>query len=273
MAEKLSVAILAKNAEQHIAQCLESVKWADEIIILDGHSTDRTREIARDFGAKLLEKDFEGFPAERQYVMEHATHDWILSLDTDMIVPTELADEIKNLLARVPECDAYLMRCLNHFLGREIRHCSWFDHRFLRFFNRKTGSYKLSDKILDHFQCKGRIGKLEHFLVHHQTESMEQYLQKMTRMFAPLTADEYMAQGVRIRYWNMPWYFCIRPSRIFLYKYFWKLGFLDGIPGLIICVNSAILYFFIFTIIWDRQKGIPNYNLNKYTLNDTEKEA
>ncbi|HOO52483.1 MAG TPA: glycosyltransferase, partial [Alphaproteobacteria bacterium] len=115
MNKKLSVAILAKNAEKHLALCLKSVEWADEIIVLDGHSTDSTRDIATKFGAIVLEKDFEGFPAERQYVIDHAKNDWILSLDTDMIVPSVLADEIQDLLRMGPEYDAYLMRCLNHF--------------------------------------------------------------------------------------------------------------------------------------------------------------
>lgn len=261
---KLSVALLAKNAETHISSCLESVKWADEIVLLDGHSTDRTREIAASFGARVLEKDFESFPAERQYLLERTSHDWILSLDADMIVPVPLAGEIKGLLARGPECDGYLTRCLNHFLGREIRHCSWFDHRFLRFFNKKKGAYNLSDKVLDHFVCAGRVGKLDNYLVHHQTESLEEYLQKETRLFAPYTADEYIARGIRVRWWNTPWYFCARPALTFCHKFFWKRGFLDGVPGFIICLNSAIVYYFVFSIIWDRQKGRPCYRLDRY---------
>ncbi len=267
MKTKLSIALLSKNSESHIANCLNSVKWADEIVVLDGHSSDRTREIAAQFGAKVLEKDFDSFPAQRQYVMEQCGNDWILSLDTDMIVPTTLANEIQALMERGPDCDAYLMRCLNHFLGKEIKHCSWFDFRFLRLFNRKSGSYDLNDKILDSFACRGEIGKLNNFLVHHQTESLEEYLQKMTRLFAPLTADEYISKGIKIRAWNMPWYFTIRPALIFLYKYFWKRGFMDGIPGFIICVNSAILYYLIFTIIWNRQKGKPTYHLEQYDYN------
>lgn len=264
MKTKLSAALIAKNAEEYIAACLQSVTWADEIVLLDGHSTDRTREIAKSYGAKVLEKDFESFPAERQYVLEHTSHDWTLSLDADMIVPGALAEEVQDILARGPDCDAYLIRCLNHFLGREIRHCSWFDHRFLRFFNKKKGAYDLSDKVLDHFKCAGKVGKLDNYLVHHQTESLEEYLQKMTRMFAPYTADEYIRKGLHVRWWNVPWYFFLRTGLIFFYKYIWKRGFLDGLPGLIICLNSAILYYFIFTIIWDRQKGKPHYRLERY---------
>lgn len=266
MNTKLSVAIIAKNAEKHIASCLQSVTWADEIILLDGHSTDSTREIAGQYGARIIEKNFESFPVERQYITDHATHDWILSLDADMIVPSPLAQEIQTLLTNEPECDGYLMRCLNHFLGREIRHCSWFDHRFLRLFNRKKGAYNLSDKVLDHFHCTGRVGKLKNYLVHHQTESLEEYLQKMTRIFTPLTADEYITKGIHVKGWNIPWYFYIRPGLIFFYKYIWKRGFLDGLPGIIICLNSAILYYFIFSVIWDRQKETVDYHLERYLL-------
>lgn len=262
--EKLSVAILAKNAADHMEHCLQSVGWADEIVVIDGHSTDRTREIARAYHAKVYEKDFESFPAERAYALEQTTHDWILSVDTDMIVPPPLAEEIQALLAQGPDCDGYWMRCLNHFLGREIRHCSWFDYRFLRLFNKRKGGYDLSKRVLDQFICTGRTGRLTQYLVHHQTESLEEYLKKMTRQFAPMTAEEYRAMGVRIAWWNVPWYFLLRPWLIFLYKYLWKRGFLDGVPGLVICLNSAIGYYLAFSILWDRQQGTPQYGLERY---------
>jgi glycosyltransferase involved in cell wall biosynthesis len=268
MGEKLSVAMIAKNAEQHIGLCLSSVTWADEIVLLDGYSSDRTREIAETSGAKVIKKDFESFPAERQHVLTHTSNKWVLSLDADMIVPPPLAKEIQNLLAGGPECDGYLMRCLNHFLGREIRHCSWFDHRFLRLFNKQRGSYDLSMKVLDPFICEGKVGKLKNYIVHHQTESLEEYLKKMTRLFAPYTADEYLNKGVRIRWWNIPWYFAFRPALAFAYKYIWKRGFLDGLPGFVICLNSAVLYYFIFSIVWDRQKGEPTYHLERYLTED-----
>ncbi len=264
MGERLSVAILSKNAEAHFELCLRSIAWADEIVVVDGHSTDRTCEIARAYGAKVFQKTFEGFPAERQFAIDHTTHDWVLSLDTDMIVPPALAEEIQHLLKTGARHDAYLLRCLNHFLGREIRHCSWFDHRFLRLFNKRTGAYDLSMRALDHFQCRGSIGRLNAYLVHHQTESLEEYLRKMTRLFAPLTAEEYEVKGVRLAWWNMPWYFVVRPLLAFLHKYVWKRGFLDGTAGFLISLNSAILYYFTFSIIWDRQRGLPRYAFDRY---------
>ena len=267
MPERLSVVILAKNAESHFERCLQSVKWADEIVVVDGHSTDKTCDIARAYGATVYLKTFEGFPAERQFAIDHTTHDWVLSLDTDMIVPPELAAEIQQLLVDGPRRDAYLMRCLNHFVGREIRHCSWFDHRFLRLFNKRTGAYDLSMKVLDHFQCRGSIGRLRGHLIHHQTESLEEYLQKMMRLFAPLTAHEYQVMGVRIAWWNMPWYFVMRPFLTFIHKYIWKLGILDGTAGFVISLNSAILYYAIFIILWDRQRGVPQYDFNRYLPN------
>jgi len=264
MREQLSVAVIAKNAEKHIELCIRSVGWADEIVLLDGHSSDRTCDIALGFGAKVLEKDFESFPAERKYVLQHTSHNWILSLDADMIVPPALAKEIQDLLAKGPECDGYRMRCLNHFLGREIRHCSWFDYRFLRLFDKRKGDYDLSKRVFDQFICTGRVGKLKNYLIHHQTESLEEYMQKMTRLFAPLTADEYHARGVCLRWWNMPWYFGLKPGLVFVHKYVLKRGFLDGVPGFIICLNSAILYYFVFSILWDRQRGKPDYHLERY---------
>ena len=270
MGEKLSVALIGKDAEEYLDRCLSSVQWADEIVFLDGHSSDRTREIAESYDAIIIEKDFESFPIERDYVLKRTSNNWVLSLDVDMIVPPALAKEIQELLAGVPGCDGYLMRCLNHFIGREIRHCSWFDHRFLRLFNKKKGSYDFSKKVLDHYICRGKVGRLKNFLVHHQTESLEVYIQKMSRRYAPFTADEYIKMGVCIKPWNIPWYFLIKPSLVFIYKYIWKRGFLDGLPGFIVCLNSAILYYFIYSIIWDRQKGQPDYNLEQYLPDNSD---
>jgi glycosyltransferase involved in cell wall biosynthesis len=261
---KLSVAIIAKDAAEHIGNCLRSVQWADEIILLDGHSSDETRQIARQFRATVVEKGFESFPLERKHVLAHTTHDWVLSLDADMIVPSGLAREIQDLLTAGPAYDAYLVRCLNHFLGREIRHCSWFDYRFLRLFNKYKGHYDLSKKVLDPWIPTGTVGRLKHFLVHHQAESLEEYLKKITARYAPYTADEYLTMGIRVQRWNWPWFLMIRPVVVFLYKYLWKRGFLDGLPGLIICANSAILYYFTFSILWDRAQGKPQYRMERY---------
>jgi glycosyltransferase involved in cell wall biosynthesis len=229
MREPLSVAVIAKNAEGPLARCLRSVRWADEIVVLDGYSTDGTCDVARNCGAVLLQKGFESFPAERAHVLQHTSHNWVLSLDADMIVPPELAQEIQGLLRSEPPCDGYRMRCLNHFLGRAIRHCSWFDYRFLRLFDKRKGFYDQRTKVLDPFTCTGTIGKLKHYLVHHQTECLEEYLQKMTRLFAPLTAEEYHEKGVRIHWWNMPWYFGCKPFAVFIYKYLCRGGVLDAV--------------------------------------------
>jgi glycosyltransferase involved in cell wall biosynthesis len=268
VAEKLSVALLAKDAAGPLDRCLRSVAWADEIVVLDGGSTDGTQDVARRHGARLLTKAFESFPIERQYLLDRVTHDWVLSLDADMLVPPALAREIQALMAAGPACDAYLMRCLNHFLGREIRHCSWFDHRFLRLFDRRRGRYDLTLRVLDPFVSDGRVGRLQHHLVHHQTESMEEYLRKMAVRYAPMTADEYIAKGLRVTAFNAPWYLGVRPLLTFLHKYVVKRGVLDGLPGFIICAHSALLYWGTFAIVWDRQRGGDDYHLERYLPGD-----
>lgn len=262
--QKVSAAILSKNAEDYIERLLRSITWVDEIVLVDGHSSDRTCQIAEHYGARVLVHDFESFPAERAFALEQTSHNWVLSLDTDMIVPVALAEEIKDLLRRGPECDGYLIRCLNHFLGRQIRHCSWFDHRFLRFFNKTKGRYDLSYSVLDQISIQGKVGKLKNYLVHHQTETLEEYIQKMGRLFAPKTADEYIMKGVTITPGNISWYFLVKPFLVFLHKYIYKKGFLDGIPGLIICLNSAFLYYWCYAIVWDRQRGKPSYRFERY---------
>lgn len=261
--EKLSVAIITKNEERNIGRCLESLKWADEIVVLDGYSTDKTVEICRKYTDKIYQKEFETFPREREYILKRTSYKWVLSVDSDMYFPSEICEEIKDMLKQVPKYDAYLMKGLTIFLGSEIRHCSWYDPRYLRLFNKEKGYYDLSLKVLDVFKTYGKVGKLKNHFIHYGGESFAAYFVKMART-ASLTAEEYQTKGVKIRHYNWIWYFGFKPLLAFLHKYIIKRGFLDGIVGFLVCVNSAISYYAPLAILWDRQrKASSNNTLSK----------
>jgi len=251
--EKLSVALITKNEESTIANCLESLKWADEIVVLDGFSTDKTVEICKRYTDKIYQKKFESFPHERQFVLEKTSHKWVLSVDADMVFPQAICEEIQEILRSEIKVDAFLTAGLTVFLNKEVRYCSWFDKRYTRFFNKEKGSYDLNYSVLDVFQIKGPKGKMKNFFYHYAKEDFIDYFGKIKRI-SYLTALEYKMKGVKINSLNVVYYLLIKPILIFFYKYFYKRGFLDGTVGLIVCINSAISYFVAFAALWDIQR-------------------
>lgn len=251
--EKLSVAIITKNNENHVERCLESLKWADEIIVLDGHSSDKTVAICQRYTDKIYQKEFESFPIERDYVLKKTSNRWVLSVDADMVFPKEFCDEVREVL-KEPVSDGYRMRVLTIFLGREIRHCNWFNYRFLRLFNKEKGSYDLRLSVYDPFIIKtGEIGKLKNHVLHYQGESFIEYFGKMKR-YSFLTALEYNTKKVVITPFNSVYYLFIKPILAFVHKYICKRGFLDGIQGFLVCTNSAISYYASYAALWDMQR-------------------
>lgn len=251
--EPLSVALLVKNNENCIRACLESIKWADEIVVLDGFSADKTVEICLEFTDKIYQKIFESFPVERDFILNKTAHRWVLSVDADMVFPEAFCAEMKEILKN-PEFDGYKSKVLNIFLGREIRHCSWYDYRAVRFFNKENGAYDLSFSVWDVFQVRtGRIGRMRNHFLHYQNETFLEYFGKIKR-YSELTALEYRTKGVIVTATNALWYLALKPLGVFLHKYFYKRGFLDGVPGLIVSINSAISYYSSYAALWDMQR-------------------
>ena len=252
--EKLSVALITKNEADSVARCLESLKWVDEIVVLDGYSTDNTVDICRQYTDKIFQKEFESFPIERDFILQKTTNKWVLSVDTDMYFPPEFEKEVCDIFSKTEVMyDGFLMRGLTIFLGKQIRHCSWFDWRFLRLFNKEKGQYDLKTKAIDPFIVKGPVGRLRSYFTHYGGDSFNDYFGKIKR-YSYLGALEYKEKGLELNSLNLFLYLIIKPIVIFLYKYFIRLGFIDGVPGFFVCVNSAISYYVIYATLWDLQR-------------------
>lgn len=175
--------------------CLESVTWADEIIVVDSYSTDATATISREFTDKVFQHKFEGFGKLRNDAVAHATHDWIFSLDTDEQATPEIRDEIRQLLERGPEADAYFVPRRNFFLGRWIRHCGWYpDYRQPQFFHRARMRYRDSDLVHEGFELQGRTGYLRSHVVQTPFRDIRQFLSKMDR-YSELRARQMTQEG------------------------------------------------------------------------------
>lgn len=259
--EKLTAALIVKNEERFIRQCLESLKWVDEIIILDGFSTDRTVEICREYTDKVFQRPFSGsFNEERQFLISKADNDWVLMVDADMLVPPEAAGEIRAVLS--PDAAAgyaaFNFRALTIYLGRPIRHCGWFAPEYTRLFNRKKGSYDTRLKYIDNFVPAGRTGVMKEHLIHYGYETVSEHVARIDR-YTTLNTEDLRIKGVGITPVNAFWYFFAKPAAVFFYKYFYRRGFLDGAQGFIVCSISAFVYLISYFKLWEagRAAGVP----------------
>jgi glycosyltransferase involved in cell wall biosynthesis len=242
----LSVIVITKNEEANIRDCLQSVRWADELVVLDSGSTDRTASIARELSARVYEAEWEGFGRTKSRALSKATQEWVLSLDADERVPEELASEIQNILRNEQaSVSGYSVPRKSYFLGRWIRHCGWYPGRVVRLFKRGAGEFTDS-AVHEALTINGNVGELKHDLIHHTDPNLFHYFEKFNR-YTSLSAEELFAEGNRASVVHM----IVRPWWTFIRMYLLKRGFLDGIQGFILCMLSAAYVFTKYAKLWE----------------------
>jgi glycosyltransferase involved in cell wall biosynthesis len=238
----ISVAIVAMDEEANIGRTLASVGWADEIVLVDSGSKDRTCEIAREHGARVMVEPWRGYVAQKQYAIELCTKDWVLLLDADEEVTPGLAEEIRAAIAQPDAASAYKLPRKNLFLGRWIRHGGFFPDPKLRLFRRGQAFVTGHDP---HDRCELRPGVLgetpqrtqqfKNALVHYTYPTLTLYLNHMNR-YSSLGAQLAIAKGhSNFSLINI----VLRPLTTFVYNYFFRLGFLDGREGLLLHLYHA----------------------------------
>jgi glycosyltransferase involved in cell wall biosynthesis len=278
----LSVAIITKNEEANIRRTLESVKWADEIVVVDSGSTDRTCEIARECGAKVFVEEWKGFAKQKNSALEKCTSDWILSLDADEEVSLEAAVDIRKALewklidaermgteeiAEVEQHDGKIMHDVtypqpsafdisrkNFFLGRQIRFGGFYPDRKIRLLRRSTGA--LEERMV-HEDLKlfddGNVGELRGHLIHHAYPTLSGYIEHMNR-YSDLGGEMVVETKGKVGFslTNI----VIRPVATFIYNYFFRLGFLDGKEGLLLHLYHSVYVSWKYAKAWElsRQK-------------------
>ena len=231
--KKLSVVIITRNEEVNLPRCLESVKWADEIVIVDSASTDRTLEIAREYGARIFSPEWRGFGPAKQEGVERAEGEWILSVDADEVVVPELAHEIREATENSADIAGYYVPRRTQFLGRWIYHCGWYPDPVLRLFRKANGSF--NDSVVhEKVELNGKVARLQHDLLHYSYRSLDSYFDKFNR-YTTLAAVEAHRRG-RCSGVNR---IVFKPLACFIKHYVLKRGFLDGLEGLIISVLSS----------------------------------
>jgi glycosyltransferase involved in cell wall biosynthesis len=235
----LSVAIVTLNEESNLARTLASVSFAEEIIVVDSHSTDRTREIADSFGAKVFTRDWPGFAAQKNFAIQQCTGDWILSLDADEELSPELRTQMQVLLPTNPPVDAYFLNRRNMFLGRWIKHGGFYPDPKLRLFRRDAANFRLAPRfeerpVHETMAFDGESSSLDFDLIHHAYPTLEDYLEHMDRYSTLgaqlLVKQKRTSQNLLQFYWNV----LLVPFLTFLWNFIFRLGFLDGREGLLL---------------------------------------
>lgn len=266
---KLSIAIAAHNEEKNILRCLKSVyHWVDEIIIVDGSSTDKTIELIKKFDHQkkikiYLEDNPAMFHINKQKAIERCAGDWILQLDADEVVSEELKNEIKLILTNSTNSNqfqpiAFWLPRLNFFLGQPLRKGGQYPDYTLRLYQNGVARFPCRSvheqvEILptSRFKVQGsklqlKIGYLNSPLLHYPYPTFEEYLRKWNR-YTSQEAEILKKQGFKPSFWNFIKYFFLLPKYWFFKTYFRHLGFLDGFPGFVFSLFSAIRYWGIYT--------------------------
>ena len=247
----VSDVVIAYNDEPNVRACLETLTWADEIIVVDSHSTDATEKICREFTDKVYQHDFHGFGRLRNEAVAHASSEWVFSLDTDERVTPELRDEIRRVLASGPGADAYFVPRRNYFLGRWIRHGGWYpDYRQPQFFRKSLLRYR-EDLVHEGFELDGRVGYLRAEVLQFPFRDLDHYLAKMDR-YTDLMARRMVAGRRRFHAHQL----VTHPCFTFAKMYLGRTGFLDGMPGLILSGLYGYYTFIKYAKLWELTKGL-----------------
>jgi (heptosyl)LPS beta-1,4-glucosyltransferase len=243
----LSVIIITKNEANNIRRALDSVKFADEIIINDSGSTDGTVEIASEYGCRIIRSEFKGFGQAKQTALDAAKSDWVLSLDADEEVDQSLATAIAQALKNTEFSGFYLNR-KSHFLGRWMLHSGWYPDYLPRLFRRGRGRFT-SDSVHERIEIEGTVGKLEGHLLHYTDPDVEHYLQKLSR-YTTLSAETLHGRGRRFKAFDV----VFKPPATFVKMYVLKSGFRDGIQGLLLALFSSFHVLCKYAKLWERQR-------------------
>jgi glycosyltransferase involved in cell wall biosynthesis len=248
MSIKISAAIITFNEEKNIKRCIDSLDFCDEIVVVDSLSDDNTCKIARELGAKVIDQKFLGHIAQKQLAVDNCINEWILSLDADEEVSSELKEEILELIKKPFVFDAYEMPRVSFHLGRWIRHGGWYPDKKIRLFNKNKahwGGYNPHDKVI----VNGSIGKLKGDLKHYVFKDLRHNIDT-NNSYSSIMASDLDKEGKSFSYIKL----LLKPIGKFLEVYVYKRGFLDGMPGFIIAVGAAYSMFLKFAKLWEIQK-------------------
>ena len=252
MRKKVTAIIPTFNEEHNIEVAIDSVAWADEIIVVDSFSTDNTVELAKSKGARILQREYENSASQKNWTIPQASHEWIFLLDADERVNEQLKSEVIKILTQPEKHQAYWIKRRNFFMGKEVKYSGWQGDKVIRLFKRDNCKYE-NKGVHAEVICDGTIGMLKEKLIHYTFKDIYHYLEKWDR-YTTWSANDRAAKGEKPGVFH----FVFKPAYRFFNDYFIRLGILDGMTGFIISSLSAMSVFMRYLKV-------------KQILNDAEK--
>jgi len=243
--QKLSVIITTFNEEVNVAECVESVRFADEILLVDSFSTDKTVEIASRFPIRILQREYFGSAAQKNWAIDRVENEWVLIIDADERVPEALAREILEVLATEPTVEGYYIRRENVFIDRVIRHSGWSTDKVVRLFRRDKGRYP-NRRVHADLEIGGPVPVLRSSFLHYTFRSFDQYFPKFLN-YAEWGAAQAFRDGRRAGIVEI----VLRPWWRFFRTWILQLGILDGMHGFVLCALQAFGVFIKYARLWE----------------------
>ena len=244
----ISVVVLTKNEEKNIVDCLESIAWADEIVIIDDYSTDRTLEVIEKLDYKKL-KIFkralgQDFAAQRNFALDKTKFDWVLFLDADEIISKELREEINHyLIDEKNKYNGFYVPRRDVMWGKMLKHGETGSIRLLRLAKKDSG--KWLNRIHEEWRVEGNVSELENYIIHNPHPTISEFLREIN-FYTSIRAQELFDNDVKTNIWQVIFY----PKAKFTLNFIFKLGFLDGIEGLIFAIIMSFHSFLVRAKLW-----------------------
>jgi glycosyltransferase involved in cell wall biosynthesis len=243
---RISVLLPTFNNAEMIRRVLDSVQWADEILVVDSFSWDRTLEICREYGARIIQHEYIQSAKQKNWAIPQCAYEWILQVDTDEVLEPGLREEIETILADAPvNVDGYRIPFKHHIIGKWVRRCGLYPEYHLRLFRRDAGSFE-DKEVHAHVLVKGEVRTLQHHILHYGMNSIGKQLSNVDR-YARYQSDELKKRGKRF-HWSQV---VFRPFAVFGYYYFRRLGFLAGYRGLLYATLNATYDFWAHAKLWE----------------------
>ena len=248
MRQKITAIIPTFNNAKIIRRCLESLKWADEILIVDSYSTDKTLDICREYGARIIQHEYINSALQKNWAILQAGHDWIFLLDSDEELEPGFSDEVLAILKDPPDTlDGYRCARKNLIYGKWVKSCGYYPDYLVRLFRKKCRY--IEREVHAHIAIgPERTGNLTHHIIHHDLTDLGKYFAKFPR-YMKYEVDQLTQEGRRFRLREIT----LRPAYMFCWSYFYKQGYRDGIRGFFLSVLKAHYNFVMYMKLWEHE--------------------
>lgn len=246
---KISACIITYNEEDRIEETLKSLEnVADEIVVVDAFSTDKTPEIVKSFGVKFFQREWDGYSSQKNFAISQAKYPWILSIDADERLSQKLRDEIMEIKEKEPEFDGFSFRRKSFYMGKWIKHSGWYPDKKVRLFRKELARWE-GDFVHETLVFKGKVKELKGELLHYSYRNLSDHVKRIER-YSTLSAEKMFLEGRRSSFLKI---FSL-PLFTFFRDFIFRAGFLDGIQGLIISFFSSYYVFLKFAKLYELQR-------------------